>query len=588
MTHPVTELSNLVRAAVIDVFGPEHAAVDPAVHRSAFADYQADVALRLARAVKRPPLEVANRLAERLDVSRLCDQIRVSPPGFLNFALRRDYLEAAIAELSRDPRAGVPKTAAPETIVVDYSAPNVAKEMHVGHLRPTGIGDSIVRLLSFVGHRVIRQNHIGDWGTPFGMLIEHLIDTMGDQATEVAFSELNAFYQEACKKFDSDPAFAERARERVVLLQRKDETTLAHWRTLVTASRRYFEQVYAKFGALLVDEDVRGESFYNDFLPDVAAELEQKGIARVDQGALCVFLPQFTGRDGEPVPLIVRKSDGGYGYATTDLAALRYRVRTLGANRILYVVGAPQAQHFAMVFETARLAGWLDGAKPEHVPFGSVLGTDRKMLRTRSGETPRLVDLLDEAIERAAVAVRQKSPDLPPELQKEAAESVGVAALKYADLSTERMKDYVFDWDRMLSFEGNTGPYLQYAHARLCSVFRRAAEEDGVALAAELAEGKVPEGVRVEIAQPGERALALELLDFPTAVEAAIAHLQPHRLCGYLYELATKFSTFYETCPVRRAETPELRDSRLILCAATRRALGVGLDLLGIRAIERM
>jgi arginyl-tRNA synthetase len=372
-----------------------------------------------------------------------------------------------------------------------------------------------------------------------------------------------------------------------VLLQQGDPRTLAHWQTLVDASRRYFSVVYEKFGALLVDEDIRGESFYNPFLPEVAAELERKGIARVDNGALCVFLPKFVGREGDPVPLIVRKSDGGYGYATTDLAAIRYRTQTLRADRVLYVVGAPQQQHFAMVFETAKLAGWLDGANAEHVSFGSVLGTDRKMLRTRSGDSVRLVDLLDEATLRAQSAVREKNPDMPEELRGQIAQSVGIGAIKYADLSTERIKDYVFDWSRMLSFEGNTGPYLQYAHARICSILRKAGD-DGVRLAKELDMDRLPEDGRISLAHPAERALGLELMEFGVAVRNAGTGLQPHRLCAYLYELATKFTAFFEACPVLKAETPELRESRLLLCGATRRTLALGLELLGIRAPERM
>lgn len=588
MTQPAQELARIVLGAVRAVFGPEHATVDPAVHRSQFADYQADVALRLARAVKRPPLEVANALAERIDVSEMCDSVRVSPPGFINFTLSKAYLDKVLNQLVRDERAGVTRAHPEETIVVDYSSPNVAKEMHVGHLRPTGIGDSIVRLLAFKGHRVIRQNHIGDWGTPFGMLIEHLIDLKQDgNAEETQLSQLNEFYKAARLKFDGDPSFAERARRRVVALQAGDRETLELWSTLVGASRRYFTTIYEAFGALLRDGDVRGESFYNEFLGEVVAELEAKGIARVDQGALCVFLPQFTGREGEPLPLIVRKSDGGYGYATTDLAALRYRARTLKAKRVLYVVGAPQAQHFAMVFETARLAGWLEQTTPEHVPFGSVLGTDRKILRTRAGDTPKLADLLEEATSRADAELQTRSADLTPEARREVARRVGTAALKYADLSTERIKDYVFDWSRMISFEGNTGPYLLYAYARVCSVFRKAAAA-GNELASELERGGVPESAAITLEEPAERALALDLLGFGDAVDASSSGLQPHRLCSYLYELATKFSTFWENAPILQAPTPELQSSRLLLAAATRRTLGIGLELLGIQPVERM
>lgn len=585
MMHPVIQLERAVRAAVAEAFGSEHASRDPLVHRSAFADFQADVALSLARLVRRPPLEVAGQIAERVKLNELCDEVRVSPPGFLNFSLRRDYLESIVSEIVVDPRCGVETVSNPETIVVDYSAPNVAKEMHVGHLRPTGIGDAIVRLLSFSGHRVIRQNHIGDWGTPFGMLIEHGIDqrTQGG-LSDLQVAALNDFYKNAREKFDQDPGFAQRARQRVVLLQQGDASTLLLWEGLVSVSRRYFGEVYDKFGALLVDQDVRGESFYNPFLSEVVAELEQKGLARVDQGALCVFSPNFVGREGEPLPLIVRKSDGGYGYATTDLAALRYRTQVLGATRVLYVVGAPQQQHFAMVFEAAQRAGWLDRARAEHVSFGSVLGPDRKMLRTRSGDSVKLVDLLDEAIERASVAVRQKNPEMPAELVQQTARSVGVGAIKYADLSTERTKDYVFDWARMLSFEGNTGPYLQYAHARIQSILRRAGVEGWVG--APVHAGSELPSLRLE--HPSERALGIELVELSTAVRSSTTTFHPHRLSAYLYELATRFSTFFESCPVLKAESPALRESRLYLSQATGRALALGLDLLGIQAPDRM
>lgn len=586
MAHPLSELEQLVRSAIVRAFGSDYADADPALHRSAFADYQADAALRLARRVRQPPLEVANRIKDALAADGSCREVRVSPPGFINFTLRDDVLEAAIQALSRDPRLGLPLSAKPETVVIDYSGPNVAKEMHVGHLRGTIIGDSLARLFGFLGHRVIRQNHVGDWGTPFGMLIEQMLDT--GTGAGASLGALNDFYKDARKKFDSDPDFAERARQRVVLLQASDVETLELWHTLVAASRRYFVEVYTKFGVLLSDEDVRGESQYNDELADVVRELEERGIARVDQGALCVFLPEFKGRDGEPLPLIIRKKDGGYGYATTDLAALRYRVQQLAADRVLYVVGSPQQQHFAMVFATARLAGWLDGgARAEHVGFGSILDEQRKMLRTRSGETPRLVELLDEAVHRADVAIAEKNPELAPEARAHVAQLVGTGAIKYADLSTERIKDYVFDWSRMLSFEGNTGPYLQYAHARIHSILRRAAD-GGIEVAKELVLDRTPEHVSIRLTEPAERALAMELLDLATAIDAVQVALQPHRLCTYLYELASKYTAFYEACPVLKAESDEQRDSRLLLCATTRRALALGLGVLGMGAPDRM
>jgi arginyl-tRNA synthetase len=579
---PIALLGERVRQAIAAAFGAEFAAAEPAVHRSSFADYQADAALRLSKPLKKPPLEIAKAIAEKLEIADVCepDGVTVSPPGFVNFRLSQRYLEGEIARLAADPRAGVALAVRPETVVIDYSAPNVAKEMHVGHLRSTVIGDALARTLRFLGHKVIPQNHIGDWGTPFGMLIEHMLELGTDAAErELSVGSLNEFYQAARKKFDADPAFAERARTRVVKLQAGDEATLADWRVLVTASRRYFTDIYRRLDIELSDQDVRGESAYNAMLPSVASDLEAKGVARLDEGALCIFLDEWKGRDGTPVPLIVRKSDGGYGYAATDLAALRYRTGELGATRLLYVVGAPQQQHFAMVFAAGRAAGYLpDSARAEHVMFGSVLGPDKKMFKTRSGETVRLSELIDEASERASLAVRAKNPNFTPEETQRTAVDVGVGAIKYVDLSSDRVKDYVFDWDRMLAFEGNTGPYLQYAHARICSIARKA-EGEGLAAAAPSA---------ISLAQKAERALVVELLGFEAAVNAVGAGLQPHKLCTYLYDLASAFTTFFENCPVLKAETAELRASRLALCNATRRSLGLGLGLLGMSAPERM
>lgn len=575
-----TLLAARVRDAIVRAFGPEHAGADPAVHRSSFADFQADAALRLAKPLKKKPLDLAYELLAALDVKDLCPAegaLTVSPPGFVNFTLGREFLEQSLVAVLADERGGVGKAAATEKVVIDYSGPNIAKEMHVGHIRSTVIGDSLARVLGSLGHDVVRQNHVGDWGTPFGMLIEHLTDIGADAAArELSQGSLNAFYKAARQKFDADPAFADRARQRVVLLQSGDEKTLEHWRVLVDASRRYFDAIYRRLGVLLMDSDVRGESFYNPFLAEVAADLEARGVARVDGGALCVFMDEFKGRDGAPLPLIVRKQDGGFGYAATDLAALRYRARELGARRILYVTGAPQEQHFAMCFAAARKAGYLaEGARAEHVKFGSILGQDKKMYKTREGENVRLSALIDEAIQRARAAIAEKNPDLPAEDATRVAELVGVGALKYADLSSDRIKDYVFDWDRMLAFEGNTGPYLQYAHARMASIERKARDE-GV------------ERGPIRLTEEAERRLALELSELEPVLLSVADTLQPHRLTTYLFALATAFTTFYESCPVLRAETPELRASRLSLCFATRRVLALGLDLLGMGAPERM
>jgi arginyl-tRNA synthetase len=575
-------IAERVRDAIIKAFGADYREADPAVHRSSFADYQADAALRLAKPLKKPPLEIAKTLAANLDVSGLAapEGVTVSPPGFVNFTLGREWLEAALAEVARDPRAGAGRVEKPGTVVVDYSGPNMAKEMHVGHIRSTVIGDALARTLDFLGQRVIRQNHVGDWGTPFGMLLEHLADVGADRAaSELSMGSLNQFYQAARQKFDGDPAFAERARKRVVLLQSGDQETLERWSLFVNASLRYFSTLYRRLGVLLTQEDVRGESFYNRILPVVAEELERREIARIDAGALCVFLDEFKGRDGAPVPLIVRKQDGGFGYAATDLAGIRYRTRELEATRLLYVTGAPQQQHFAMVFATAKRAGYLpSGTSAEHVMFGSILGPDKKMFKTRSGENVRLAELLDEAVARAEKAVREKNPSLEPEAVARVAEAVGIGALKYADLSSDRIKDYVFDWDRMLAFEGNTGPYLQYAHARICSIARKAADA-GISITPD---------TRLALATEPERRLGVELLMLQPVLASVERTLEPHKLCGYLYELATTFTTFYENSPVLRADDAETRASRLLLCQATRSVLALGLGLLGMTAPERM
>lgn len=577
MVDPAAVLTERFRAAMAEALGPAFAYADPVIRRSDRADYQANAAMALARQLGRSPREVAEAIVARLEADDLCRTVEVAGPGFVNCELRDEFIGTLMAEAAADERAGAPAAERPETVVVDYSSPNVAKEMHVGHLRSTVIGDALVRVLEFCGHRVIRQNHVGDWGTQFGMLIEHLVDEgVHEDATSLSLGDLNAFYQAARAKFDRDPAFAARARKRVVALQSGDPASVRLWRLLVDESARHFQAVYERLGVKLTPEDIRGESAYNDMLPYIAAELEEKGVAVVDDGALCAFPPGFTARDGSPLPLIVRKSDGGYGYAATDLAALRYRVRELGATRLLYVVGAPQAQHLAMVFAVAQQAGWLvPPARAEHVAFGSVLGADRKVFRTRAGETVRLVDLLDEAVARARTIVAEKSPGLGPADHDRIARMVGIGAVKYADLVNDRIKDYVFDWDRMLAFDGNTAPYLQYAHARIRSIFRRGGE------AADPKE-------QVVVAEPAERALALELLGFGTVVATVAETLQPHRLCTYLFGVATRFTDFYESCPVLRADTPETRRSRLVLCDLTARVLATGLGLLGIDAPERM
>ncbi|MER7457871.1 arginine--tRNA ligase [Micromonospora sp. NPDC126480] len=550
--------------------------VDPAVRRSQHADFQSDAALPLARRLGRAPREVAAEALAGADLAGLCAAAEVSGPGFVNLTVADTALGGLVSGMAADQRLGVPVSDRPETVVVDYSAPNVAKEMHVGHLRSTVIGDAATRLLEWRGHRVVRANHLGDWGTPFGMLIEHLLDLGETEAVrELSVGDLDAFYKAARAKFDADEGFRERSRSRVVALQSGDGRTVRLWRLLVAQSTAYFLRVYDQLDVTLTDADFRGESGYNELLAPVVAELDRLGLLRHSDGAACVFPPGFTGRDGRPLPLIVRKADGGFGYPATDLAALRHRTGGLGATRLLYVVGLPQRQHFDLVFAVAALAGWLpEGTRAEHVGFGSILGTDGRMLRSRSGDSVKLAGLLDEAVARATELARRKNPGLDDAEVAEVGRAVGVGAVKYADLSTDRNRDYVFDWDRMLSLDGNTAPYLQYAYARIRSIFRRA--------------GPVPPpAAELRLTDPAERALAIELTGFATVVGAVEQNLEFHHLAGYLHRLATTFSGFYERCPVLAAAAP-VRDSRLLLCDLTARVLRQGLHLLGIRAPERM
>ena len=551
--------------------------VDPLVRRSLRADYQADGALSLARALKKNPREVAAAVLAHDPLDDLCTATVVAGPGFINLTLRNEVLSRLAGEIVGDERLGVAPTGSPEIVVVDYSAPNAAKEMHVGHLRSTIIGDAAVRLLEWLGHTVIRQNHLGEWGTPFGMLIEHLLDIGEDEAAqELSVGDLNGFYQAARHKFDSDEAFKTRSRQRVVLLQSGDQATLRLWNLLVEQSKQYFLSVYERLGVRLTPDDFAGESMYNDQLESVAAELDQLGLLRESDGALCVFPTGFVNRDGDPLPLIVKKRDGGYGYDTTDLAAIRYRIRDLKATRLLYVVGLPQRQHFQMIFQAARKTGWAgDTVREEHVGFGSILGPDGRMFRTRAGATIKLTDLLDEAVTRAAEQVALKNPGLDPATAEAVAHAVGIGAVKYTDLSTDRTKDYTFDYDRMLSFDGKTAPYVQYAYARIQSIFRKAG------IKRQDATGPIV------VEEPEERALAMTLLEFEGLLREIEQSLDFHRLCGYLYGLATAFTSFFEHCPVLRAEAAT-RVSRLALCGLTARVLAQGLDLLGITAPDQM
>ena len=530
------------------------AGVDPEMRpatKPQFGHFQSNVALRLAKVEGRPPRAVAEDLVGRIDIEDVCEPLEIAGPGFINFRIRSDVLARVASDLLSDPDTGIDKAEHPETVVIDYSAPNVAKPMHVGNLRSTIIGDCFNRVLTAQGHKVIAQNHIGDWGTQFGMLVEQIVFE-GADASSMTLADSVELYRRAQTHFRADDEWADAARRRVVALQSGDPETLAIWRSLIEVSEKGFNEAYERLGVLLTDDDLAGESLYNADLPAVAEDIESRGIGVVDDGALCVFL------DGFEAPVIVRKSDGGYNYATTDLAAIRYRVGTLHADRIIYVVGLPQAFHFEQVFALARKAGYLpDAVRAQHVGFGSVLGSDGKMLRTREGGTVTLEYLLDEA---EAVAARP----------------IAMAAVKYADLSTSLHKDYVFDLDRMTATTGNTGPYLQYAHARSSRILRNAAE-----LGLE-----IPDAVTL-LDAPEEQALALLLSRFGEVVADVGVNLQPHKLCGYLYDLATALSSFYENCPVLKSEG-EVRASRLAVCAATRKVLARGLYLLGIEAPEQM
>jgi arginyl-tRNA synthetase len=571
---PFTVLAPRVSESIIDAFGSEFSGTDPVLRPSQFADVQVNVAFVLAKRVGLPPREVAARILEHVELNGLCSRVEVSGSGFLNLTLRDEWIGNSVSAMASDERLGVPLEE-PQRIPIDYSAPNVAKEMHVGHLRSTVVGDALARILEHLGHAVIRQNHIGDWGTPFGMLIEHLLD-VGERSKEARLLETdpNTFYQAARAKFDADQVFATRARARVVALQAGDPDTVRLWRELVELSKHYFNRVYARLRVTLTNDHLAGESTYNDRLASVCAELEASGIATVSRGALCVFLDDYTGRDGEPVPLIIRKSDGGYGYATTDLATIRYRVEELHADRLLYVIGAPQVLHLNMVWDTARKAGWLpDSVVPTHVQIGNVLGPDRKILRTRSGAPLQLMALLDAAVTKARAVIDEGRPDLDEAVRGAIAPQIGVGAVKYADLSIAHDSEYVFDLERMVSLTGNTGPYLQYAAARIRSIFRTA--------------GVRPSEPVGQIRVDAERTLALALVEFGPVVSDVGDRLEPHRLCGYLFDLAQAFSVFYETCPVHKAE-PSTRESRLALCALTLRVLEKGLDLLGLEAPERM
>ncbi|MEU6932301.1 arginine--tRNA ligase [Streptomyces sp. NPDC046385] len=566
---------------------PDAGSADPLLRRSDRADFQANGILALAKRLKGNPRELATQVVAAIPENDVLKEIEVSGPGFLNITVTDEAIVRTLAARAADARLGVPFNPSAGTTVIDYAQPNVAKEMHVGHLRSAVIGAAMVEILEFTGETVVRRHHIGDWGTQFGMLIQfliehpheldHKVDGEGVEVSgEEAMSNLNRLYKASRALFDSDEEFKARARARVVDLQAGDEETLALWQRFVDESKIYFYSVFDKLDMDIRDVDVVGESGYNDMLQETCRLLEESGVAVRSEGALCVFFDDVKGPDGNPTPLIVQKSDGGFGYAATDLSAIRDRVGNLKASTLLYVVDARQSLHFKMVFETARRAGWLnDEVKAVQLAFGTVLGKDGKPFKTREGETVRLVDLLDEAIDRASAVVREKAQDLSEAEIAERGAQVGIGAVKYADLSTSAGRDYKFDLDQMVSLNGDTSVYLQYAYARIQSILRKA--------------GDAKPAAHPELAlAASERALGLHLDTFGELVQESAVEYAPHKLAAYLYQLASQYTTFYSECPVLKADTPEQVENRLFLCDLTARTLHQGMALLGIRTPERL
>ena len=538
-----------------------------------FGDFQIHGVMGAAKQAKQNPRELAQKVADALAGSVVIDSAEVAGPGFINLRLNAGFLAEHLRAALNDTRCGVAETANKHTVVIDYSSPNLAKEMHVGHLRSSIIGDSIARILGFLGHTVIRQNHVGDWGTQFGMLVAYMVEQQQHNA-EFQLSDLEQFYRSAKVRFDEDPAFADTAREYVVKLQGGDETVLALWKQFVEISLHHAQNVYDTLGLLLTPDDVAGESIYNNDLHNVINELSEKGLAVDDDGAKVVFLDEFKNQDGDPAAFIVQKQGGGFLYSTTDLACVRYRVGKLKADRLLYVVDTRQKLHFEQLFNVSRKAGWLpENVSAEFIGFGTMMGKDGKPFKTRSGDTVKLVDLLDEAVERATALVQSKNSESSAEEAAKIGRPVGIGAVKYADLSKNRTSDYVFDWDVMLSFEGNTAPYLQYAYTRVQSVFRKAGEWDKTAA--------------LTLSEPLEKQLAVELLKFEDVLQNAADTSYPHYLAAYLYQVATLFSRFYEACPILKAEG-QTRNTRLQLAALTGETLKQGLELLGIETLEVM
>ncbi|HCB0075284.1 TPA: arginine--tRNA ligase [Klebsiella variicola subsp. variicola] len=571
-------LSEKVSQALIAAGAP--ADCEPQVRQSAkvqFGDYQANGVMAVAKKLGMAPRQLAEQVLSHLDLNGIANKVEIAGPGFINIFLDPAFLADNVNRALQSERLGVTKPQA-QTIVVDYSAPNVAKEMHVGHLRSTIIGDASVRTLEFLGHKVIRANHVGDWGTQFGMLIAYLEKQQQENAGEMALADLEGFYREAKKHYDEDEAFAERARSYVVKLQGGDQYFLQMWRKLVDITMSQNQITYDRLNVTLTRDDVMGESLYNPMLPGIVADLKAKGLAVESEGATVVFLDEYKNKEGEPMGVIIQKKDGGYLYTTTDIACAKYRYETLHADRVLYYIDSRQHQHLMQAWTIVRKAGYVPDSVPlEHHMFGMMLGKDGKPFKTRAGGTVKLADLLDEALERARRLVAEKNPDMSADELENLAKVVGIGAVKYADLSKNRTTDYVFDWDNMLAFEGNTAPYMQYAYTRVLSVFRKAGIDEN-------AMNDAP----VVIAEDREAQLAARLLQFEETLSVVAREGTPHVMCAYLYDLAGLFSGFYEHCPILIAESEETRNSRLKLALLTAKTLKLGLDTLGIETVERM
>jgi arginyl-tRNA synthetase len=588
MKSIIEQLNEIFIPALTQLLGEEQDYPTPVIVPATnpkFGDFQCNLALPLAKILGQQPRAIAEQIIAAIkpeEINKICEPLTIAGPGFINLTLKSDYISSQIKQMQQDSRLGVEKILPSERVIVDFSSPNIAKEMHVGHLRSTIIGDSIARVLEFRGYDVLRLNHVGDWGTQFGMLITYLKEVYPDaltQADVLDLGDLVTFYKQAKIRFDADEQFKEASRQAVVTLQAGDLVSLKAWQLLCEQSRREFQVIYELLDISLME---RGESFYNSLLATVVSELESIGLLTEDQGAKCVFLDGFTNKEGNPLPLIIQKSDGGYNYATTDLAALKYRIQTDQATKIIYVTDASQGNHFAQVFQVARKAGILqESIAVVHVPFGLVKGEDGKKLKTRSGETIRLKDLLTEAVNHARQdlekRLQEEGRQENPEFIANVAQVVGIAAVKYADLSQNRSSDYVFSYEKMLALQGNTAPYMLYAYARIKSISR----EGQINLQA------LGEDAPVLLQEVSELALAKALLQLTEVIKEVETSLLPNRLCDYLYELSKKFNQFYESCPVLKAEDP-VKTSRLILCDLTARTLALGLSLLGIPLLERM